>query len=355
MMSSSYPVDIVVPVWNQPDRTRDCLASLVATAPQARLILVNNGCDGVTEQLLGEFAERLDDQAILVASPMAVDLVTALNRGIALARAPVVVVVRNGLVLPAGWLEPLLHTLESDATAGGVIPRFSPPESATIDSGAVMEVDHGSFTTMVMRLELLQRLNGFDGRLAEPLWCLRDLARRFSKAGSRLLQEPTVVIKAPTEVPLGSPARRAERQAESRARYLSCWGEARSFALVTATTGLPAEVVPAVLPVVIQGARQGHLFFLFGNRQFCREVTARLAGERHGNIRLECLPLLGGTRFVVNRLAQLNREYPELVAIREGTASGPLPALTLAGLTNLIAETAQRYYSAGSQPAPGGD
>jgi hypothetical protein len=347
MMNGDLAVDIVVPVWNHPDRTRACLASLVATAPQARLVLVNNGSDGVTEQLLGEFADRLDDRAILVASPVATDLVTALNRGISLASAPVVAVVRNGLVLPSGWLATLLQTLAADAAAGGVIPRFSPPESATIESGAVIEVDHGSFTTMVLRRELLHRLGGFDAQLAEPLWCLRDLARRISRAGSRLLQEPSVVIPAPPEVALGSPARRAERQAESRARFTARWGEARTFVLVPDASGLPAEAVPAIIPILVQGARQGHRFILFGSRRLCREMTAKLAGARHANIRLECLPMLGSGRYVTNRLAQLAREEPGLTAIQEGGGAGQLPTLTLTGLTSVIAEIEQHYYCSG--------
>ncbi len=45
--------DIIIPIWNQPELTAACLRSLAACTPEpVRLILVDNGSDAPTRELL---------------------------------------------------------------------------------------------------------------------------------------------------------------------------------------------------------------------------------------------------------------------------------------------------------------
>ena len=64
---SSAGTDIIIPVWNMPTETRDCLAALVEHSPDFRLILLDIGSDQPTEQLLQEFADFLDSRALAAA------------------------------------------------------------------------------------------------------------------------------------------------------------------------------------------------------------------------------------------------------------------------------------------------
>src|SRR5512140_3475500 len=101
--------DIIIPVWNRPAETRACLVSLVQHSSDSRFILLNNGCDRETECILEEFAEALDDRALLIGSGVNLGFVRAVNRGLARAEAAFAAVVRTSSVVSGGWLGPLVE------------------------------------------------------------------------------------------------------------------------------------------------------------------------------------------------------------------------------------------------------
>src|ERR1700686_5239417 len=125
-MDIDIDVDIVIPVWNRPFDTRTCLVNLSKYTPNARLILVNNGCDRETESLLEEFAEGLDERALLISTPKNLGFVKAVNKGMARAEAEFSAVVRCTSTVSAGWLDSLLALARSRSEAGVIVPRLVP-------------------------------------------------------------------------------------------------------------------------------------------------------------------------------------------------------------------------------------
>ena len=176
---SQFAADIVVPVWNDPIDTRNCLVSLAAHSPQARLILVDNGSDRETERLLEEFADILDQRALLVRSDRNLGFIRAVNRGLDRAEADFITIVRHTSIVGSGWLEPLLEFGRSHRDAGLLIPRLVAGSkgkgAATAGSGGgVREEDHGSFAALVVRRELYGLIGGLAEEMDAGIWCQKD-------------------------------------------------------------------------------------------------------------------------------------------------------------------------------------
>ena len=131
-----------------PVEVRAALASFAADSPLARLVMVNNGREHETESILHEFAEALDDRALLLSTGRNIGTVAALNLGLVSSRSAPFALVTNPFVrLASGWFDPVMAVFERVSDAGAVSLRSG--------QGGNCEADHGSFTAMVLKKELL--------------------------------------------------------------------------------------------------------------------------------------------------------------------------------------------------------
>jgi len=131
---SSPEVDIVIPVWNQPDVTQRCLRSLVeCTEMPLRLILIDNASSAETQTLLTKFQPPERFLVTRIRNPENLGFVKAVNQGIRAGSAPWVCLLNNDTVVTPGWLEEMLKVALSDPSVGLVNPTsnslgFSPGE-----------------------------------------------------------------------------------------------------------------------------------------------------------------------------------------------------------------------------------
>jgi N-acetylglucosaminyl-diphospho-decaprenol L-rhamnosyltransferase len=97
-------VGIVIPVFNQLNYTRDCLASLRATSkPDIQIVLVNNGSSDGTADYLANCSGL-----IVINNPQNLGCAAAWNQGVKATNADWIVVLNNDVLLTSGWLEGLL-------------------------------------------------------------------------------------------------------------------------------------------------------------------------------------------------------------------------------------------------------
>lgn len=305
-----YSVDILVPVWNRPVETRNCLVTLMETAPAARIILLDNGSDRETERLLEEFAEILGERALFLKNNANLGFVRGVNRGLARAEAPYVVLVRNTTIVSGGWLEPMLDLAGSRPEAGLIVPRLGREGGRLRERKGrpvpeVVEVSHGSFAALLVRRELVERQGGFDEDLDGGLWCLKDYSRRALKNGYLTFAAEGPAVTCVEEPLLGSAARREDAERRSAAVYETRWGLEESFCVYWPKDADP-EAVRAKLAVVLKGARMGHRFTVVVHPKLHRELVAGGYGSHHRSIRIEPLPRFfaaGELRKILGRLA----------------------------------------------------
>lgn len=325
---NSFNVDIVVPVWNRPIETRNCLVNLAQHTPGARFILVDNGCDRETERLLQEFAERLDHYALLLRTDTNQGGVKAVNRGLARAEAEHIMVVRNTSVVTGGWLEHVAAFAESRPDAGVIIPRLMEGQDGNgkkrnVGKGVTTEVSHGSLAAMLIRKELYDLIGGLDEDMDGGLWCLKDYSRRAYRQGFLTFAVEESVVYCSEDTPLGSVARREEALRRSISQFTERWGEEKAFC-VHMPKGADIAIMRQRCEVMLKGARQGHVFTILVHSGLHKELVKAHCDRLHENMRIEPLPVLfteGGCRKI---LESLRRDKPGAIAI-SGIDGIPFP------------------------------
>lgn len=124
--------DIVIPVYNQLDYTRACLASLAAhTAYPHRVLLVDNGSTDGTPEFLAT-APYAPECLQVLRNERNLGFTRAANQGLRVADARYVVLLNNDTTVLAGWLTGLIGTAESDDRIGVVGPRTLNPATGRI-------------------------------------------------------------------------------------------------------------------------------------------------------------------------------------------------------------------------------
>jgi GT2 family glycosyltransferase len=347
----SPEVDIIVPVWNRPSETRNCLVSIIGDNPHARLILVDNGSDRETERLLQEFAEALDHRALLLRNEVNQGAVKAVNRGLSRAEADHVVIVRNTSLVTKGWLEPMVQLARENAEAGLIIPRLvSSPggkaKGSPAGPSARQEEDHGSLAAMLLKKRLYDDIGGFDEELDGGLWCLKDYSRRAYRKGLLTFSVAAGTVYYTDETPLGSLSRREETLRRSQDAYRQRWGEAGAFCI-----HLPRETDGNMLrqrvDILLEGARQGHRFTLLLHPKLHKGAVAAGFDRFHGNLDIVRLPLLFPDRAGWRQLAQLKDTTPDIRAVA-GIEGMPFPgveeSMPFARLEEMVVDARERFY-----------
>ena len=283
-------IDVVIPVWNRPFETRNCLVNLINGTPGARFVMFDSGSDRETEKLLQEFADGLDDRALLMREDNNIGFVRGANRGFQRSEASYLALVRNTTQVSAGWLQPLLNFASSHPEAGILLPCLSP--GAAKVNGPI-EVSSGSFAAMVITRRLFQEIGGFDEGMDGGLWCLRDYTRRAAARGFLTYQVPGPALRCQDEVLLGSEHRRQETLERTLALYRERWGESGSY-LLHVPKGVELDLLRLKLDWLLKGARHGDSFYVLLPGALYKSAQQAGFGLWHENIKLVSLPLLSG-------------------------------------------------------------
>lgn len=112
--SAAYPVcdvEIVIPVFNQLEFTRQCLESFFRYPPfaSARVIVVDNGSKDETAEYLKSFP-----QIEVIHNSENLGCATAWNQGFRATKSNWIAILNNDVVLTPGWLGGLLAFAESE-------------------------------------------------------------------------------------------------------------------------------------------------------------------------------------------------------------------------------------------------
>ena len=344
-------IDIIVTVWNRSIETRNCLVNLINHSPDARFILVDNGSDRETERLLEEFAEILDQRAVLLRNNVNQGYLRAVNKGLAHAEAPYVAIVSNTSTVTDGCLESLISFARERNEAGIIVPRlFDGAAGKPAKSGRApakpIETDHGSLAVMLLKKQLYDIIGGLDEEMDGGLWCLKDFSRRAYRAGYFTFRVEEGIACYLEEIRFGSVERREIAVQGSITRYRERWGNDGSF-LLHIPKDVDTGILRQKLEIIRQGARQGDLFTVLTHARLYRKLKRAGFDRLHENIRFVRLPLIFETRAINKTLACMNATMPDARAVT-GIDGMPFPAgmesIPFAELERMIATAQTECY-----------
>jgi GT2 family glycosyltransferase len=292
-VSGAGAVAVVIPSWNSLDLLPRCLDSLRDQDAELELLVVDNGSEDGTLELL---AERGVEHVSL---PRNVGFAAAVNLGVERVRAEVILVLNADTALEPGCIGALRDALAADGSLGGVQPRilqleetsaqdvggarlYSAGQGLTADGRAVeegagepqgepwlrrREVFGVCGAACLLRRPLFAELGGYDERYVSFYEDV-DLNVRARIAGWRFEYVPEAVV---WHVGNASWMARFARPGAENARLV-----ARNR-LATQLKYVPAAAVPRIAAVEV-GA--------LGRAARQRRLGATLRGK------LEVLPLL---------------------------------------------------------------
>ncbi len=226
MPTESPALAIVIPTWNGLELLRQFLPSVMAEARrwsmqtgQAHEIIISD--DGSRD---GSAAWLAEQSSVLraVSSPQNRGFAAAANAGVFAARAPIIVLLNNDVVLPAGALDPVLASFADDDIFGITFRGLSHP-AAQFETGGKLGIFRRGFwscwrnydmcDTSAPVVELpdgpsfmltggfcafrragFEQLGGFDPIFAPYYWEDVDLSYRARKRGWRVLYEPRIQV-----------------------------------------------------------------------------------------------------------------------------------------------------------------
>ncbi|MEZ5065808.1 MAG: glycosyltransferase [bacterium] len=212
-------VSIVIPLYGRAELTEKCLESLAANTPEGsfEVILVDNASPDSTPELLA----CLDGNVKIVRNEKNLGFATACNQGAALASTPNLLFLNNDTEAHAGWLEPLLETLD-DPTVGVVGAKLLFPDGQVQHAGVALlsretsvplvafhlhyglpadarevnvaqEVPVVTGACLLIRRELFESIDGFDTFFWNGYEDV-DLCLKAGTSGARVVYQPASVL-----------------------------------------------------------------------------------------------------------------------------------------------------------------
>jgi len=337
---TSYPLDIIIPVWNRPVEVRAALASFVAASPMARLVMINNGSERETESILDEFAEALDDRALLVATDRNIGSVAALNLGMARSSAPLILITSPYARAREGWFDGVAAFFDEHEAVGSVMLESRKESSSFLP----IEVDHGCFEAMILRRSLYESIGGFDEGMDGGEWALRDFARRSLAFGQATFSFPVKNIQLQEQKELGSVYRREERERLARESYINRWGETETF-LFEISESLFGFAINELRDALLQSSRQGNRLIVTADRKVTKKLKDNGFSAIHENLTLQPLPRFFKKTSLYKIVEQAAIAEPSITVVSETAISGNnLKSLSIADFLLKLQQRSDLYY-----------
>ena len=269
------PIDVIVPVYNQPEPLRRCLSALRGASPQAHLIVVDDASDTAA---VGDVA--LAHGATLLRHGHNRGPGAARNTGLRHATADLVAFVDADCEVQPGWLEPLVAHF-GDSRVAAVAPRVRSPDAGggalsryqaargALDMGPRPQlVSPGAPLGYLPSAAMVVRRSGaleFDealrvGEDVDLIWRLVDdgrLARYEPAADVEHASRPTARDWAARIADYGTSAAELDRRHPGRltpARF-SPWTLAAAALLLSRKHSAPWRLAAAAVPIAAAAIR----------------------------------------------------------------------------------------------------
>jgi len=307
-------VDIIIPVWNNPFETRNCLAAIREFSPDARLIVVDNASNRETELMLEEFSEPLDDAALFMKSEKNVGLVKAINLGLALSDSDFAVIVRPHVLVTANWLEDLVDAARFGMSCPVYIGASSKNTPKPAKGISRMETSSITFSVLALEKKMRDKIGLFDEEMDGGEWCLADYCKRAASQGFKTFVSSVSRVSSGQAMVYGSEERIADLSRASMATFNKRWGAPKNFVVYFGRV-VDREILQGCMEIILEAARHGHRFSLLLHRKQ-KSIFMRSGWNfLHTSIALLSISSLFAKRDLKRQLAELAIHNPGIIYV----------------------------------------
>ena len=190
--------DIIIPVWDQLEATRDCVESILKnTSYPHRLIIVNNGSGPQTKTYLEGLSTERGQSVILIRNEKNLGFVKAVNQGFNASDADYICLLNNDTIVMKDWLSEMIKIAELSGDIGivnpssnnlGQRPEKGEPlelfaEKVRAHSGSFVELGAAIGFCMLIKREVIKSVGPFDEIYGMGNFEDTDFSRRAAREG----------------------------------------------------------------------------------------------------------------------------------------------------------------------------
>lgn len=195
--------DIIIPVWNQPEATKNCIDSIERnTSYPHRLIIIDNASSYITAKFLDNLKKNRDPNIALIRNAENEGFIKAVNKGISLSASEYVCILNNDTVVTKGWLTEMIDIINRDPQIGIVNPSSNNlgqkvPRKMTLDeyvkgikekSGFFVELGCALGFCMLTRKKIFDEMGSFDEVFGMGNFEDTDFSMRAKKKGYKIVR-----------------------------------------------------------------------------------------------------------------------------------------------------------------------
>lgn len=266
--------DIIIPVWNQLEVTRDCVNSIVKhTDYPYRLIIIDNASESPTADYLKNLKCEKYLDLLLIRNEKNLGFVKAVNQGIAVSDAPYLCIMNNDTIATAGWLDEMVAVIEADPVIGLLNPSSNTsgqfPGDATIDEyaaslkplkGQIQELYTCRGFCMLVKREVIDRVGLLDEVYHIGYFDDTDYCKRSQGMGYRTARAKASYVYHKENVSFKAHDNNTELFRSNEKIFFERWGRHVRIGYFLDRIGSKSDVDDIAISV----ARQGHqiLFFI---------------------------------------------------------------------------------------------
>ncbi len=282
-------VDIIIPVFNQPDLTKKCLDSITAAWDiPCRLIIIDNASGPDTKRLLKDFKSS-HENAVSVINEENLGWVKAVNQGIRLSTSPYVCIMNNDTVVKTDkWLSGLIKAAESHETIGLVNPRFQTKKEPSCGASYV-EIDFCRGYCVLIKRAVIDKIGSLDEAYGMGYYDDDDYSVRAIRAGFRCVRANDVIVEHMRDSTFSAvfgEEKRRDLHKKNKELFYSKWGNRLRLLFIITKNADRKELFDTMLLL----ARRQHIIYLWSSK--------RLECINHINIRERFVPALLRSLFL---------------------------------------------------------
>jgi GT2 family glycosyltransferase len=301
--------DIIIPVWDQLENTRDCIENLIKnTHFPYKLILIDNASDKETRAYLESLKTRGSLEVEVIRNERNAGFVTAVNQALKISNAPFVCIMNNDTVPAPGWLERMVDFAQGHKDVGLVNPVCNGHGATPIEvyakglereEGSYMEMNQCQGFCMLIKREVISKVGYLDESFGIGGYDDTDYSMRAYLAGYRCVAIRDAYVYHRLHGSFDHAGNRAEWVKRNQRIYYEKWGKHLRVGVALSFGKLDREAMSRVAMFAYGLAREWSWVYLWvrsgGDKTMIRRAFEDALAEKelppHQNIKIDCFNL----------------------------------------------------------------
>ncbi len=258
---AGFTVDVVIPVYNSPELTQRCIASVITHLGAAigNLYVQDDASDAVTHEMLDTLPYP---QLQVHHAPQNQGYGKSVNEAVSRSKAALVLILNSDTEIADNFLPLLCVALTADPELAVISPvhdhffRYKPERYRRYSEGYIATCRFQGYGFLIRR-DLFLSLGGFDSAFGRGYFEDTDLGRRLILQGWRLGVHPDAHIRHHGGASFGRGKSYRQLTQHNRSLYLSRYPEAQRNVLLVSSQlvleDLPVSLVQAIDTVMQRG------------------------------------------------------------------------------------------------------